>query len=492
MTLGTQLLNLGLTHTCCDDEPSGGYADTLKALLEGETSHLDFLNRQTWTKAPPIDPWERVLDGENLLSAALLIHLSGEQIADYPKLKNGIDVFAEHCNWPELPLITAQVQLLKMLTESGGRCEPSFTQSGYHPFAKGGYWDWADVPFALQHAKLGILHALLAFQSPLSKFEESAQAIADWQTQLLDEDYTPMPLFQREGTTTEGELLAFHYLLYKAIAQLRQCPRASSIAEAMRARLEEMTLSLPAFFSVVEAYLTRQLAPPVPKAVPLPAIIADTEVLIGGFRTAHRTILCAQSGSRTGLGYVRKGDVKILSYGPQAFPLAECQEFGIEAPASAKHARMQVDEFFINMSNVVKIPLEPPINDHPSTFGMLPPPFDYAQIHQEYANDILEISFTPHKWKESRDIAFVFYVKAFNCLLEDGTLIKRKSLDRFEGPSQSLALQAAQSTLTLIPGQGVQQIKIIPLSGEDVYWGADYLISFKLPNSGCLYRWKIT
>lgn len=479
-------------HGCCDDEPSGGYADTLKALLEGETPHLDFINRTTWTQTQSFDPWERVLEGENLLSAALLIALSGDQLANYPHLKNGITTFANHCNWPELPLITAQVQLLKVLSEDKP-CEPVTTISGYHPFAKGKYWDWADVPFTLQHAKLGLLHALLAFHCPDIGYDVSAQAIADWQTQLLDSDYTPTPLFQREGSTTEQELTAYHYLLYKSVAQLWQCPRSAAISEALRSKIETVPLKLTAFFGVVETYLASKQSAPTPKSTPLPTIIADADVLLGGFRTEHRSLFCTLSGSRTSLGYMRKGDVKILAYGPQALPLSECQEFGIEAPASGNLSKIQVGEFLIDMSNTVKIPCEPSFNTHPSNYGILPAPYDYAQIHQEYAHDILQVSFTPHRWEGSRDIAFVFYVKAHNCLLENGTLIKPKSLNRFEGPSQALALQASQATLTLIPGQGVEHMKIIPLSGEAAYWGADYLISFKLPHrGGCLYRWKLT
>ena len=162
MTQGISELNPGLDFLQGDDELSGGYADTLRALAEGETPQLEFLNRHSWSGGLSKNPWERILEGENLLSAAMLLTLSGTKAAEVPKLLEGIQAFASHCNWPEIPLITAQVQLLKVLTE-GSQPEPLTEIKGVTPFAKGGYWEWADVPFAHQNSQLAIFYALIAF-----------------------------------------------------------------------------------------------------------------------------------------------------------------------------------------------------------------------------------------------------------------------------------------------------------------------------------------
>ena len=130
---------------------------------------------------------------------------------------------------------------------------------------------------------------------------------------------------------------------------------------------------------------------------------------------------------------MRKGDVKILSYGPQALPLAECSEFGIEAPIKSRHCSIRVDESSLSMHQIVKLSCEPSVNGSVATFGMLPAPYHFGEIGQKFAHEVLEISFTPHIWENHPDLAFVFFVKASNCLLDDGKLIKPRSLDRYRG-----------------------------------------------------------
>jgi hypothetical protein len=492
MTLGTPLFHLCRKNLSREDEFSGAYSDTIKALLEKQSPLLDFIEHHQWVNGDlPSSPWARIDLGENLLAAALLISLAGKKIAEYPQLLREIEVFTQKSGWPRISLVTGQAQLLQLLAGISDAALPA-EADGYYPFVEGHYWSWADIPFMIQHAQLGIIHTLLAFHQPDSGYRATSKAIADWQTQLLDSDGIPTTLYQREGATTETQLLATHYILYRAIAQLHQCTRAAAISETILLKLHQIETPsrLPLYLFAVEAFLESQLPPPPPEVKSLPEMIADPKVLIAGYRSSTRSVICSLSGSRTGIGYIRKGDVKILSYGPHGFPLTECQQYGIEAAATLGAGEMAVGENAFNLSRIIKLPAEPPANNHPATFGMLPAPFEFAEIRQEYADDILHVSYKPYS-SRSRELGFAFFAQASNCLLSDGTLIKRKSLEQFSGKSQPLALQANHATLTLLPADGTE-MQIIPLAGSDDFWGADYLIAFKTPDAGCFYKWKVT
>lgn len=494
MILGTPLFHLCRKNLCYDEEQSGEYSDTLRAMQEDQPPQLDFLKGQTWIDGAdlPTNPWELIHTGENLLAAQLLISLAGRKVSEFPSLLKSVEIFTENGGWPQVSLVSAQIQLLKVLA-SFEITEDCASFEGYQPFAAGHYWAWADIPFMVQHAQLGIIHALLGFLRPDLGYRTSAKAIADWHTQLLDSDGSPTTLYQREGAANENQLLATHYILYRAIAQLHQCPRSSALCQNAITKLHQYPESpkLPLYLHAVETFLASQLQPPTPEINPLPQMIADPNILLAGYRTPERSFVCSLSGSRTGLGYVRKGDVKIVSYGPQSMPLAECQQYGIEAPALLGEGAIQVGDAEFRLSRKVKLPNQPPLNKHPATFGMLPPPYEYAEVKQEYFNEVLHISYKPYSMVEESELGFAFFAKALNCLLPDGTLIKPRSLKGFDGKSQPVTLQGNNTTITLLPGTELGAMQIIPLAGGDAFWGADYLIAFKTPDAGCSYQWKL-
>ncbi len=494
MTLEAHLFQLCREQLCCEDEPSGQYSDALKALHVGEKPHLSFLNNQSWDIADAVrsNPWERVHDGEGLLSAALLVTLSGEKVNEYPSLSFAISAFAESASWPEVPLVNAQVQLLKLL--SGQEVECSIADISRHFYlTKGHYWSWADAPFVFQQIQLGIVYTLIALTNFDESYLEAADSIAKWQAQLLDADGTPTPLFLREGQVSCSEFLAWNYLLNRSIAQLTQSSQAACRARAAIEKLKAVFNKgqFSPYLLLVETFLQTKSTLPSIEPLNLTETIADPVALIAAIRSKERSVFCTLTGSRTGLGFIRNGDAKILTYGPQALPLGECQQFGIEAPARAGSGTIQVADSAFKLTNSVKLPLQPSINSHPATYGMLPPPYDYAEIVQNYRKDELTIEFTPYRFDEEGELAFSFFVQARQCLMEDGTAVRPKSLDRYQGRSQSLLIQGNRGSIQLVTEEFCDEMQIIPLGGGDVFWGADYLISFMTPKRAQGYQWKI-
>lgn len=478
----------------CEGEPTGPYSEVLRALLERQAPNLEFIEQHPWTISEMTfsSPWERVHEGEHFLSAALVIYLAKEKIQAFPNFSRAVELFRGKAVWPELSLVTAQIQLLKLLVEPE-EVESCPDASRHFRLINGHYWSWADAPFVFHHLHLGIVYGLIAFLSDDISYANAAKAIADWQMQLLDCDGAPTTLYQREGQASKTELLALHALLFQITARLHQCSKSSYYSEILMQMLKDQgdISRLSPYFSLVEIFLQRQQAAPAPVETALSTTVADPMALLTGFRTPQRTVLCTVTGSRTGLGYFREGDVTIVSYGPQALPLGECQQYGIEAPAVPGKGTIEMSDSVFRIHNTVKLPLEPPVNSHPASFGILPPPYDYAEVTQEYHDKMLSLVFKPYRWKPQGDLAFTFFIKAEKCLLEDGSVISPRSLELYKGTSKSVRFSTGQSHLTLQSPGNTGEMQIIPLSGVDVFWGADYLISYKTPSKGGFYQWKI-
>lgn len=375
---------------------------TLSALEEGRTllPGESCVLLDSLSESSTHTPWELVRIGESILCAALVHHLASEQQEKelFPYARQ-ISVLARHGRWPQLSLLEALIDGARTLLgehpdhypEGVGQCSP---------FARGHYWDWADVPFLAENAELGLLHALIAMLSSHTQYAESAKGIADWQQKLLDADNTPTTLYLREGTSSSTTLLALHYLLYRAVAQLHQCPYSAAISQRLLQQLHHTPwlLPLPPYLLAIEAFLARQQSMPPIEERELPQIVADSEAFIAGVRLKEKSVLCSLTGSRTGLGYIRKGDVKILSYGPQALPLGDCRQFGIESPLGSKRAALKMQGSAFKLFNTVRLPLDLPRDDHPATYGMAPTPYHYADLQQEFYDDLFQVWFQPYSF----------------------------------------------------------------------------------------------
>lgn len=492
MTTQCPLIQLCSQRLGQDDERSQDVAATLTALEEGRT--LNSVQLDSLNDSSSHTPWDLVRLGESILCAALVHRLASEQGNKDPfPFADEIVALERTSSWPQLPLLEAIVDGSRTLLGENPRHYPESRRSCV-PFVRGHFWDWADVPFLAENAELGLIHAMVALLTQHSHYAESAVAIAEWQQKLLDADNTPTNLYLREGTSSSTTLLALHYLLYRAVAQLRQCPRSAAISQRLLQQLHQVPLAspLPPYLLAVEAFLARQHPMPRIEEAELPEVVSDTEAFIAGFRTKEKSIFCSLTGSRTGLGCMRKGDASIVSFGPQGLPLGDCRQFGIESPLGSKRGALKMQGASFKLFNTVRLPLDLPSNEHPATYGVAPAPHHYADLQQEYTDDLFQIWFQPYSFDHKQELAFSFFAKASNCLLCNGTLIKRRSLDRYEGRSIPLTLQGSQGTLTLLPGDNEGSMQIIPLAGGEVFWGADYLISFKTPPTGKAYQWKIS
>jgi hypothetical protein len=145
------------------------------------------------------------------------------------------------------------------------------------------------------------------------------------------------------------------------------------------------------------------------------------------------------NGSRAGAGAMRAGSVRIVAFGPHAYPLSNPHLFGIsEAGTQWFCATAQKDVWF-----------------------------QVEAKEEGFSLHSLGITF-------EKPMAFVFYVKAGECRIGD-RVFKPKSLQRFLG--EASVVQFDEAFLAI---DRPLKIELIPLAGGENFWGADFLLAFWL------------
>lgn len=145
------------------------------------------------------------------------------------------------------------------------------------------------------------------------------------------------------------------------------------------------------------------------------------------------------NGSKAGMGAAQLGTARILAFGPHGHPLSNAHLFGIcEAGTEWCCAAAQKDVWF---------------QVEPSSSGF--------SLHT------LGVVF-------EKPIALVFYVKANECQIE-GKVFKPKSLQRFVGEASTVHFEGSSIAI-----DRPLKIELIPLAGNQSFWGADFLVAFWL------------
>jgi len=150
-------------------------------------------------------------------------------------------------------------------------------------------------------------------------------------------------------------------------------------------------------------------------------------------------------------GAIRVGNTMIPAFGPHAAPLSNPNLFGVADAFSQNRwfCSSAVKESWFQIDSI-----------QGSSFG----------LHS--------IGATP--------IYFAFYVRAGECRIRE-KLFKPKSLQRFQGEADSVQFDGAEISV-----DRPLMTELIPLAGGDSFWGATFLLAFKLPtiNSKIFFKFK--
>ena len=182
------------------------------------------------------------------------------------------------------------------------------------------------------------------------------------------------------------------------------------------------------------------------------------------------------TGKNTGLGAILKSDTGIVAFGPSLWPN---EAFGCD------FASLNVDE---------KLP-----GLHVKRHGPLYHFAGWTRIVADKQDLWCELSATIGMHAQlklqfldtkSYQISILMAVKAKSLRIGDQLELLQASLKKYTGDAKTIALEGDDSQMVLIPNeQG--KMEIIPLAGDDAYWGADFLLIYPLDAHSPHKGWEI-
>ena len=286
------------------------------------------------------------------------------------------------------------------------------------------FFPWKALPYPLQHAKLALLY------KQMGKTELAEQMIA-WQSVTLDHAQRPITsLFLQE--------------------------RAASHAELERANRE--FINSLGYRSDDPLYVHEQLG-------------------FVSYKLPHSTQVCVGSGCKSGMGASLTDSGGIINFGPHLCEMWETHSFGLAGRAENFQFEKQENGFELSYRTRLAAPHSrdtgiPYLQD--SGFSGL-----WIKCNQKLVGNTLTTNASFEGIYPMEGLTFSLYGKGDSCSIAKSHKLAPSSLDRYEGPVQDIDIGGVKVEVE----RGVKHMEVIPLAGDESFWGADFLISLKMDGS---------
>ncbi len=394
--------------------------------------------------------------------------------------------------WTHSALVEAFFSLFySYLGQQSKSLAPLQVASAYVPLETKSYETISKVPHTAWHAELGSLYFSLFILTNDQKLLEKARAMVFWQLNTLDEDFLPFSgLYQSEKEGSLELLLHKTQLFFHAAAIALESSDYEYIAKKQKQHLKHYFPAETGSLGAYEQLFTRSLESlasyPLAKQCHLESNICDPYNFLIGRRSSALSAVTTACGFNSGLGSLQLRDVAIVSYGPQRLPLGDCKTFGLEQATclSFDQSKRKFDyEFFSNGYRVSsKFPLAGERQNQA-----------YLDFQQDLKGGELDIKARILSKNFAKDYAFCFYIRAKNCKLAGGCEVPRRSLERYQGELRAVEFEAVEASLFIQSSSfTIQELQIIPLSGEQDFWTSDYLLVYILGEGAGVYEWQVS
>jgi hypothetical protein len=165
------------------------------------------------------------------------------------------------------------------------------------------------------------------------------------------------------------------------------------------------------------------------------------------------------------MGYLTKGGLQIVAMGPHYPPLYSEKGFGLFY--LSQNTALSSSTHYEGWSRTTGF------EEERASLGA-----DWVRCEVR-CDKGYHFSVTRQKVRDD-PLYFSFFVVC-DSLTVDGKEIKPLSLDRYCGPAQRIILKKGEDTLHF---DGVsQKVEILPLAGEEFFWGANFMIAFELESN---------
>lgn len=424
-----------------------------------------------------------------------------DQIVDV--LKNNAKSLLKYNIWNEFQPAEAIRQTLNhQLFNIPPSLKPFVTTNGSAPIEHGGHWTWAGVPLQPFQSKMATLWAFLGKESGNDELIKAASDVAKWTFNTLDHTNLPIRSLFCQEDVGETEILTWNYLLLHLVAAITKQPELEHAAnrqlEQLKLTTSHTTPKIDLLAYALNSWTEESRLQSTVQPRQQEAHIYDDVMSTMITRENNKTIVSTCCGGKTGLGALIFNDLQIVNFGPQHLPFGECKWFGLE-------------QNFFSRANDILSDHEEGVGPHQHTLKGVSRLTDNNQhttlnaLFQNSKNTSRWIEIT-HKYggneysletllispDECETLAFSFFVKAESCTIGNDTLINPKSLDRYKGEPQHLYFKGKNSRLDITTNSHYKQMEVIPLAGDESFWGADFLVGYILSKGYLRQCYKIS
>lgn len=451
-----------------------------------------------------LSPWE-LLDAWRKILIPLLIFKGKLQEEKKHLIIQEIKRLQTEVCWPEFQLLSAYQHLVDILLGCRPEKKNVFFQleEGACPVEGGGHWSWGGVPHPAFHAELGTLWLLCAGLTGNQLFFEYAKRLVEWQLHTLDHDFSPfVGLYSHEGNVSESLLLINNYILFFAASRCMSRPDYAFIAKKILSKLNDIAsktnVEIPPYAVLMEKWFGEQYSSIEAQEMKLPTHFQDIKLGKAGNRSENSSAIGTLFGGGTGMGCCHFGDVQVVNFGPQHLPLGDCRGFGVEGGGqllSEYIKSISITDTSFNIEGLARMASLPMPTTSLANFRQGQPSGIWldSKLRYEAGEFSIHASF---KGLFDHPIAFVFFVKANNCLIDGKQMVKPRSFQQYSGEVREVELQGNRGSLFLneIQKQGLdfcQEMQVIPLGGGKNFWGADFLVAY-MSTVGKHLGWRIT
>jgi hypothetical protein len=195
-------------------------------------------------------------------------------------------------------------------------------------------------------------------------------------------------------------------------------------------------------------------------------------------------------GAGTGLGAARWGALSLRCYGPCRSPLGDMASFGIQRSLSRKVEWIDSSEAAPSLSGmrgtVGTVSYQSDLDDvvlHPL----------WLEIEQSWNGHTLDLNVHPLRDPSDPQLCYMafFFSADAVCFPELDDRLSKGSMAHWEGAVQRLDLELDGQRVQVSPGFLEGELHVIPLAGERVFWGADFMLAYSLHHVTATAKWSI-
>lgn len=213
-----------------------------------------------------------------------------------------------------------------------------------------------------------------------------------------------------------------------------------------------------------------------PKGEKEKGVFYDDALAMCGLSDADATILSLATGCKSGMGMFLYQDAGIVNFGPQALPLGDSSGFGLAGKGRSVHFEQTIKGYTFSYTTALAAPSKR------VSQGLQDSAFSGLWVHATHEVSaremVVKTSFEGVRPLTSTVLSF--FGKGQKCVVTGSHGVRRLSLDRYVGPPSSVELRGQQGSVKVEATQGVSKMEVIPLSGKESFWGADFLVAFTL------------